>query len=227
MGWFVSYVRSSVGAKQVMAVTGLALLLFTLVHMLGHLGMFRGRDAYNTYAHTLQSLGTLKWLMRGGLLAVFVIHVASGLSLAAANRAARPVRYAVTRRVRTTIFARTMAITGLVILLFVVYHLCHFTLGWVQPDAFHQLDDKGRYDAYDMFIAGFRGQPVLLISYLVPVALLCAHLAHGASSWLQTLGLRHPRYDRGLELVGPVLAVILIVGYFAPPLAVAFHLITP
>jgi len=227
MGWFVSYVRSSVGAKQVMAVTGLGLLLFTIIHMLGHLGMFAGRGAYDSYAHTLQSMGTLKWLIRGGLLAIFVIHVAAGLRLASANRAARPSRYVVTRHQRTSIFARTMAVTGLVILLFIIYHLCHFTLGWVQPDAFHQLDDQGRYDAYGMFVAGFRDQPLLLISYLVPVGLLCAHLAHGASSWLQTLGLRHPRYDRGLELVGPVLAVILIVGYFAPPLAVAFHLITP
>ena len=227
MGWFVSYVRSSVGAKHVMAVTGLGLLLFAIFHMIGHLGMFAGRDAYNTYAHTLQSLGSLKWLARGGLLAIFAIHVASGIRLAAANRSARPVRYAVTRRARTSVFARTMAMTGLIILGFVVYHLCHFTLGWVQPETFHQLDDQGRYDAYGMFVAGFRGQPLLLISYLIPVTLLSFHLAHGASSWFQSLGLRHPRYDRGIDRLGPILAGLLVLGYAAPPVAIALHLITP
>ena len=75
MSWFVSYVRSSVGAKQVMALTGLGLVLFALVHMLGHLGMFSGRDAYNSYAHMLQGLGALKWLARGGLLAILVVRV--------------------------------------------------------------------------------------------------------------------------------------------------------
>jgi succinate dehydrogenase / fumarate reductase cytochrome b subunit len=176
MSWFVSYVRSSVGAKQMMAVTGLGLLLFALVHMIGHLGMFSGRDAYNTYAHTLQSLGALKWIARGGLLAIFVIHLVTGIRLAAANRAARPQKYVVHKLSRTSFYARSMALTGLVILAFVVYHLAHFTLGWVQPDYFHLPDGKGRNDAYTMFVMGFESTPIL-ISYLVAVTLLCLHLA--------------------------------------------------
>jgi len=224
MSWFVSYVRSSVGAKQVMALTGLGLLLFAIVHMVGHLGMFGGRDAYNAYAHFLQSLGTLKWLARGGLVAMVVIHIATAISLVRANSAARPQKYAVYRTVRTTIFARTMAMTGLVILAFIIYHLAHFTLGWVQPDAFHTLDDKGRYDAYSMFVLGFKNWPIL-ISYLVAVTLLSFHLTHGASSWLQSLGWKHPKYDGILDKLGPVLGLVLAVGYAAPPIAVALNLI--
>lgn len=224
MSWFVSYVRSSVGAKQMMAVTGLGLLLFALVHMIGHLGMFSGRDAYNTYAHTLQSLGALKWIARGGLLAIFVIHLVTGIRLAAANRAARPQKYVVHKLSRTSFYARTMALTGLVILAFVVYHLAHFTLGWVQPESFHLPDGKGRHDAYTMFVAGFKSVPIL-ISYVVAVTLLCLHLAHGAGSWLQSLGLNHPKYAAITDHAGKVIAGLLIVGYLAPPLGVAFNVI--
>ncbi len=224
MSWFVSYVRSSVGGKQVMAVTGLGLLLFAIVHMLGHLGMFAGRDAYNTYAHTLQSLGALKWAARGGLLAMLAIHVAVAISLARANSAARPQKYAVYRTRETTFFARTMTITGLIILAFVIYHLAHFTLGWVQPEHFHQLDPAGRYDAYSMFVMGFQRLPILG-SYLVAVTLLSFHLTHGASSWLQSLGWRHPRYEAATSKLGPLLGLGLAVGYAAPPLAVLFKII--
>lgn len=224
MSWFVSYVRSSVGAKQLMAVTGLGLVLFAIVHMIGHLGMFSGRDHYNAYAHFLQGLGGLKWIARGGLLTIFVVHMITGISLARANAAARPQKYVVQRYTRTTFYARTMALTGLVVLAFIVYHLMHFTLGWIQPDYFHHLDDKGRYDAYSMFVLGFKNTGIL-ISYLVAVTLLCLHLAHGAGSWLQSLGLNHPKYAGITKNAGPALALILIAGYLAPPLGVAFNLI--
>lgn len=224
MSWFISYARSSIGAKQIMAITGLLMLLFALVHMLGHLGMFSGRDHYNAYAAFLQGLGGIKWLLRAGLVVILVGHVGTAVILVRANAAARPTKYAVQRYRRTSFAARTMALTGLVVLAFIVYHLMHFTLGWIQPDYFHLPDDKGRPDAYSMFVMGFKNVPIL-ISYIVAVTLLCLHLTHGASSWLQSLGLRHRKYDRILDNVGPVLAVILIVGYLAPPLAVAFNII--
>jgi succinate dehydrogenase / fumarate reductase cytochrome b subunit len=224
MSWFISYARSSIGAKQIMAVTGLGMVLFALVHMLGHLGMFSGREAYNSYAAFLQGLGGLKWALRAGLLLILILHIAAAVVLVRTNVAARPQKYAVQRYVRTSFAARTMALTGLVTLAFIIYHLVHFTFGWIQPEYFHVPDAKGRPDAYSMFVMGFRNTAIL-VSYLVAVGLLCLHLAHGASSWLQTLGLKHPKYDRVLEKVGPVIAAILIVGYFAPPLAVAFHVI--
>lgn len=224
MSWFISYARSSVGAKQIMAVTGLGLLLFAVQHMVGHLGMFGGRDTYNAYAHFMQGLGGIKWAARGGLLLILAVHVASAINLSKANAAARPQKYAVARYIRTSIFARTMLWTGLVIFVFIGFHLAHFTFGWVQPEAFHTLDDKGRYDAYSMFVIGFQ-HPGILVLYLVATALLSAHLAHGASSWFQSLGWRHPKYEAVTDKLGPVLAIVLIVGYAAPPLAVALNLI--
>lgn len=224
MSWFSSYVRSSVGAKQVMAVTGLGMVLFAIVHMLGHLGMFGGQDAYNSYAAFLQGLGGLKWLARGGLAAIFIIHVASALRLVARNRAARPVPYAVYRGVRSSVASRSMAMTGLVLLAFIIYHLLHFTLGMVQPEFFHVPDMLGRNDAYTMFVRGFLN-PGIFASYLVAIALLSMHLGHGASSWLQSLGLRHPKYSPKLDKLGPALAAILFLGYMAPPTAVLLGLI--
>jgi succinate dehydrogenase / fumarate reductase cytochrome b subunit len=224
MSWFISYARSSIGAKQIMAVTGLGMVLFAIGHMIGHFGMFAGRDAYNSYAAFLQGLGAFLWLLRGGLLLLLVVHVAAAVMLVRANQAARPQKYAVLRYRRTTFAARTMALTGLVVLAFLVYHILHFTLGWVQPEYFHLPDDQGRADAYTMFVMGFKSTPIL-ISYIVAVVLLCLHLTHGASSWLQSLGWKHPKYDRVLDKIGPVLAVILIAGYLAPPLAVAFNVI--
>ena len=224
MSWFISYARSSIGAKQIMAITGLGMVLFALGHMIGHFGMFSGRDAYNSYAAFLQGLGPLLWVLRGGLLLILVLHIVAAVQVVRLNTAARPEKYRVLRYRKTSFAARTMALTGLVTLAFLVYHIMHFTLGWVQPEYFHLADAQGRNDAYTMFVMGFESTPIL-ISYIVAVALLCLHLAHGASSWLQTLGWKHPKYDGVLNLIGPVLAVVLIAGYLAPPLAVAFNVI--
>jgi succinate dehydrogenase / fumarate reductase, cytochrome b subunit len=232
MSWFVTYVRSSIGAKHVMAVTGLALVLFAIVHMLGHLAMFVGPDAYNSYAATLQGLGALKWLARGGLLAVFIIHVIAAIRVSVENRAARPVKYAVYRTKRTNIMARTMALTGLFLFAFIGFHLVHFTFGLVQPEHFHQVDQLAlnqvppvtRPDAYSMFVWGFTNVPLYVI-YLISIALLSSHLGHGASSWAQSLGLRHPKYSPLLDALGPLISLILFVGYMAPPTAVLLGVI--
>jgi succinate dehydrogenase cytochrome b subunit len=223
MSWFIGYVRSSIGAKTIMAVTGLLMVLFAIVHMLGHLQMFGGQALYNGYAHTLQSLWEVKWPVRAGLLAVFVVHIASAMRLVFLNRMARPVKYAVYRPTRATTAGRTMAMTGIVILAFVVFHLVHFTFGLVSPEYFHLQDPAGHYDAYTMFVRGFTN-PFIYGTYLVAIALLSVHLAHGASAWLQSLGLRHPKYP-WTDKIGPALTVILFVGYMLPPTACLLSII--
>lgn len=206
-----------------MAVTGLVLLLFAIVHMLGHLQMFGGREMYNAYAHFLQTLWEVKWPVRFILLAAVLIHVATALWLVVGNRAARPVPYAVYRPVVSGPAGRTMALSGLAVLAFIIFHLLHFTIGQVQPGYFHQLDPKDRWDAYSMFIHGFQN-PVLYAVYLVGIALLTAHLGHGASSWLQSLGLRHPKYRT--DNIGKIVSIGLFVGYMVPPTAVLVGMIT-
>ena len=221
MSWIVTYVRSSVGAKQIMAVTGLLLVLFAIQHMIGHLIMFAGRAAYNEYAAWAQALGhgAVKWLVRGGLLALLVAHVIAGVRLATLNRAARPVPYRVYRTTATRPWSRGMILTGLAVLAFLVYHILHFTVGLVQPEYFHLRDPDGRYDAYVMYVRGFESLPVL-VSYLVAMTLLLPHLAHGISSLFQSLGWKHPKWDGLIDKSGPALALVLYLGYIVPPIAV-------
>jgi succinate dehydrogenase / fumarate reductase cytochrome b subunit len=218
--WFARYSRSSIGVKQTMAVTGLLLVLFALVHMLGHLQMFGGRDMYNAYAHFLQELWEVKWPVRAGLLAFIIVHLIAGITVSSRNKAARPVGYAKFTPVVTSAAARTMIWTGLFVFVFLTFHILHFTLGQVQPSTFHNVDPTvtaHRWDAYGMYVAGFQNAAIYVI-YLIGIALLSLHLGHGASSWLQTLGLRHPKYPA--DKLGPVVGWLLFIGYMIPPTAV-------
>ncbi|MBA3391434.1 MAG: succinate dehydrogenase cytochrome b subunit [Deltaproteobacteria bacterium] len=222
MSWFGRYLRSSIGAKHAMAVTGLLLLLFAIVHMLGHFQMFGGQDMYNKYAHFLQNLWEVKWPVRAGLIALTVIHIVLAIGLVAKNRAARPVSYAVYRPVMSSATGRAMAFTGLAVFAFLAFHILHFTVGMVQADYFHTLDPKGRYDAYSMFVRGFQN-PAIYGVYLAGMVLLAMHLGHGASSWFQSLGWRHPKYP--IDRIGTAVSVFLFVGYMIPPTAVLVGII--
>ena len=200
-----------------MAVSGLLLLLFAFAHMSGHLQMFGGQDMYNAYAHFLQDLWEVKWPIRGALLVLLVMHAMVGINLSARNRAARPVPYAMYKPVVSSPFARAMIWTGLFVFAFLAFHILHFTLGQVQPSYFHTIDPKDRWAAYSMYVRGFQN-PAIWGVYLVGIGLLALHLGHGAVSWLQSLGLRHPKYPT--DRLGPVIATILFVGYMVPPTAV-------
>lgn len=194
-----------------MAVTGLLLLLFAIQHMIGHLQMFGGAALYNRYANFLQSLWEVKWPVRVGLLALLILHVVLALGLVAKNRAARPVGYAVYRPMRANALGRTMALTGLFILAFLIFHIYQFTLEPSHPG-----------NAYKMFVVAFQNV-VIYITYLVGMFLLSMHLGHGASAWLQSLGLRHPKYPT--DKLGPAIAAFLFIGYMLPPTAVLVGLI--
>ena len=204
-----------------MAVTGVLLLLFAISHMVGHLQMFGGREVYNTYAHFLQSLWEVKWPVRAGLLALVLIHAVLAIGLVSRNRAARNVGYVKYETRKASTAGRTMAYTGLIVFAFLAFHILHFTAGQIQPDHFHVMVN-GKYDAYGMFVHGFQ-QPLIYVIYLAGMFLLSTHLGHGASSWAQSLGWRHPKYP--LDRLGFFLSIILFVGYMLPPTAVLLGVI--
>jgi succinate dehydrogenase / fumarate reductase, cytochrome b subunit len=179
--------------------------------------MFGGRDLYNRYAHFLQNLWEVKWPVRAGLLGLLIVHMVVAIGLVAKNRAARPVGYARYKPVTSSAAGRAMAWTGLALFAFLAFHILHFTVGQVQPEYFHTLDSQNRYDAYSMFVHGFR-QPWVYGIYFAGMVLLALHLGHGAASWLQSLGLRHPKY--GTDKLGLPIAAFLFVGYMVPPTAV-------
>ena len=135
--------RTSIGAKAVMAITGAMLFLFLIGHLAGNLLIFKGQDAINSYAQGLQNLGAGLWVIRLGLLAVFLLHIATAMRLHHGNREARPVAYYHEDTVKATWASRYMMMTGLVVLAFVIYHLLHFTFHQFAPRGIG-LDDQGR-----------------------------------------------------------------------------------
>lgn len=215
---------SSIGTKVVMGVTGLLLVGFVLVHMLGNLQIFLGPDTLNHYGELLRTLPELLWAARIVLLAAVVLHIASALRLTAQNRAARPQRYVMSVPVKVGIAPRTLLLTGLVIAAFVVYHLMHFTFLVTHPEFHHLVDAKGRHDVYAMVVAGF-SDPFVSGFYGLAQVLLAMHLSHGVGSLFQTLGLATPRWRPRLDRLGAALAWIILVGNISIPAAVLLKLL--
>jgi succinate dehydrogenase / fumarate reductase cytochrome b subunit len=215
-------VRTSVGSKYVMALTGLVLILFVLGHMAGNLLIYRGREALNDYAHALATSPVLLWTARIGLLIVFVIHVVLGIRLTRQNVAARPVRYVYESTMQASWASRHMLLTGLVVLAFVIYHLLHFTFGVTDPTHFksHLHDPKSGYaDVAAMVVAGFEQLPVSF-AYVVAQLFLGLHLWHGAGSWLQSLGLNRPSLQPYVHGFGMAIAALVVVGNCSIPLVI-------
>jgi succinate dehydrogenase / fumarate reductase cytochrome b subunit len=217
MGWLGRFYGSTVGKKIVMALTGMALVAYVVGHMLGNLLVFRGPAALNSYAELLRSNMALLWAVRAVLLAALLLHVHAAWALTRLNRAARASGYSVTERRAATLSARSLRMGGVVLLAFVIFHLLHLTSGTVHP-AFSP------DDVYGNVLVGF-SVPAVVVFYLVAMAALALHLHHGVWSLFQTLGVSHPRLDRGRRRLALVLAVVVPAGFAAVPLAVAFGLV--
>jgi len=211
--------KSSIGRKQVMAVTGLILFGFVVVHMLGNLQIFLGQDALNDYAKHLEELPFLLWPARGILLVTLITHMFVSISLARENRAARPVRYDRYNTIQASYASRTMVISGILIFLFIVYHLLHFTFGRIQPQFFEQLDAKGREDTYAMVVHGFQNIYVSG-SYILAMSVLCFHLSHGLQSLFQSLGLRSESAGPLLRKAAVAVSLLIFIGNSSIPVCV-------
>lgn len=211
--------RTSIGKKAVMAVTGFVMLGFVVAHMLGNLKFFLGAAHFDEYAEFLRRVGEplvghswLLWGLRGALLLSVVLHMWAAWSLTRQSRLARPVRYAHTDRVQSTYASRTMRWGGVILLLFIVYHLLHMTVGTVHPD-FRQ------GAVYENAVAGFQ-VPIVTLAYTVAMLALGLHLFHGFWSAFQSLGRNSKRLDAPLRTVSWILAVVVVVGFLSVPWAV-------
>lgn len=210
---------SSVGYKIIIAATGVALIGFVVVHMLGNLQIFFGADALNAYAKKLKDLGTLLWVARSGLIVAFIVHIAATIRLTIKNRQVSGSRYAGRRYQASSVASRSMIWTGLAVLLFVAFHLTHFTFGWVQPAAFDSVDSEGRHDVYAMVVAGFENWLIALF-YIVALILLAMHLSHATFSLLRTLGGRVGNESTWARRAAIATSVVIIVGFIVVPVAV-------
>lgn len=223
--------RSSLGKKYVMALTGCALFLFVIGHLLGNLQVFGPPELINTYAHFLKSKPGLLWAVRLGLLACVGLHIAAAVTLAALNKEARPQGYAGGSSYGSTVQSRYMLVSGLVILAFVVYHLAHFTAllpGINGQGDFRKLTTvlhgEPVADVYAMMILGFQVWWVAAF-YLVAQGLLFMHLGHGLAAMFQSLGFRDHVWWPRVEAFAKVASVAILIGYAAIPLSIYMRMV--
>lgn len=230
MGLIVNFYSSTIGKKVAMALSGAVLVLFVVGHMAGNLKIFAGINPstgdykIDDYGRFLRSMGAemlgesgVLWLVRGVLLACLIIHAVSGIMLARANRAAKPAGYAVKSYRSANAASLTMLYGGLFLLLFVTFHILHFTTGTVHWSFVEGEVYANLWSAFQNFLtAGF---------YVVAMGLLALHLYHGTWSMFQTLGVDTPRWNRGLRTLAKVVAVALFVGFSAVPVSIAVGLL--
>lgn len=205
---------------MIVAATGVVLILFVIGHLLGNLQIFLGPDWINGYARHLRDLGPLLWVIRAFLLAIVLIHIYTTIRLAIENRRARPDRYRRKDTIKATLASRTMIMSGLILLAFIVYHLLQFTVRATDPRfATLPADPLGHYDVYSMMILGFLS-PIVSGFYILAMFLLCLHLSHGLSSFFQSLGLNNQKLAPWLAHAGSIFAWLLFIGYTSIPAAV-------
>lgn len=224
MSWLTRVARSSIGAKWIMALTGIMLVGFLVAHLSGNLLIYSGQDATNAYAVGLRALPfQALWILRIAILIAFVLHVSTGFRLTRKNKAARPQDYACKDTIQASFASRSMMYSGLLILLYLIYHLLHFTFRTVNNTG-ELVDSLGRPDVYTMVIQGFR-QPGVSFVYILSMLVLGLHLSHGISSVFQTLGINHPKYNRLIRTLGPLLAWVLALGFISIPVSVWLGLV--
>lgn len=212
------FAKSSIGKKWIVGVSGALLILFVLAHLAGNLTIYIGPygEGINVYAQALHASPLFLWAARGGLLLVFLVHIFTALSLVLENRRARPERYAVKARVQSTIFARTMALSGLVVLSFLIFHVLQFAAG-MSPHS-HLYDLDGRHDVAAMIILSFHN-PLVSGFYLLSLMLLGMHLSHGISSVFQTFGLNGRKSFALIKHGALLVSWALMLGFGSIPVA--------
>ena len=205
------FYESTIGKKAIMAVTGLVLFGFLIVHMLGNLQIFLGAEVMDHYAETLHGNPALLWTVRTVLLISVVLHIWASIQLSIVKKEARPAAYVKRANVSSSWASRSMMLSGPVVAAFVVFHLLHLTTGTIHPQ-FVPLH------AYENLVTGFLFP--FAIAYTVAMILIGFHLSHGIWSMFQSLGLSHPRYTPIVKKFAAIFSWILVAGFLSVPLAV-------
>jgi succinate dehydrogenase / fumarate reductase cytochrome b subunit len=218
--FFVTFYRSAIAKKWLMAITGIMLMGFVLAHMIGNLKVYLGEEHLNSYAEWLRDFGEpafprsfLLWCLRVGLIVAFVVHIVAAAQLTRMNQKARPDKYQSPRDYAAANFAsRTMRWTGVIVGLFLIFHLLDLTWGTANPD-FH------RGEVYQNLIASFERVPVAIV-YIAANIALGIHLYHGGWSMFQSLGWNSPRYNPWRRAFAIAFAAVITIGNVSMPLLV-------
>ena len=217
----MEFLKSSVGRKIVMTVSGLMMVLFVVMHLLGNTSIFGGPDGINAYAAKLHGLVPLVWPYRLAMVVLFVVHVFFGIQLTLEDNRARPQAYQVGKNLKATFAGKNMIWTGLIIGAFLIYHLLQFTFQVTNPDiaAGNNLDALGRPDVFHMVVFSFR-KAVVSLAYIVSLIALALHLTHGIQSSFQTLGLNSERTFPGIVKGGRIVSALIYLGYVSIPILI-------
>jgi succinate dehydrogenase / fumarate reductase cytochrome b subunit len=207
-----------------MAVSGIILVLYLIAHMIGNLKAFAGAESFNSYSEWIRTIGepavpaqTTLWIIRVVLLAAVVAHMWAAFSLWKQARAARPVPYVTKKRVQQSYASKTLRWGGVIIALFIIWHILDLTTGTVNSEG-------GDSTPYDRLVASF-SNPFVTAFYIVALVLLGMHLRHGLFSAVQTLGQSNRRRERLLNVFATVFATVLIGGFLLIPFSVLFGVI--
>ena len=209
-----TFLGSSIGKKVVMALTGVILFGYVLGHMIGNLQVYLGPEALNHYAVVLRQVfhGWALWIVRVLMLVAVGLHIWAATALTLESRRARRVGYGEQKWKESTYASRTMRWGGVIIALFVVFHILNLTTGTVHPGFVEG-------DVYHNFVAAFRNVPTSIV-YTIAMIALGLHLRHGVWSMFQTLGVSHPRYIAMAKAAALLFAVIIVAGNLSFPIAV-------
>jgi succinate dehydrogenase / fumarate reductase cytochrome b subunit len=207
-----------------MAGSGLFMVLFVIVHLLGNSSVFIGPDGINAYAEKLHGLGPFVWVFRLFMLAMLGIHLLFGILLTLDNWSANPEKYKVKKMLKATFAGETMIWTGALLLVFIVYHLLQFTVR-ITPDVVLGEDAKGRFDVFTMMTSSFRHAPIVAI-YVAAMVTLFLHLSHGMQSIFQSIGWNNDKTLPTFTRIGQVLAVVFLLGYSAIPVFILSGILT-
>jgi succinate dehydrogenase / fumarate reductase cytochrome b subunit len=212
MNWVTRTLSTSVGKKQLMAITGLLFLVFLTTHLLGNLSVYGGPAAFTAYAEHLHALGKLLVAAEVGMAVALIIHVTTAVFLFWENRRARPVKYAVDKSGGggRTFSSQTMPYTGLLILAFLGVHLATFS---------HHIVDQSSRNIFQIATEVFSHWAYLGI-YLIAMVVVALHVRHGLWSALQTVGANHPKYMPCIQKLSIVFAVIVGIGFGSLPLVI-------
>lgn len=208
------FYRSTIGKKTAMGVTGLIWVGFVVGHMTGNLLVLQGREEINAYSRFLKSTGELLWAARAVLAGALLLHIAAAIQLTVQNRAARPIGYARREPQVSTIASRTMRWGGVLLLLFIVLHLLHFTTGTIRPAGSFSVTD-----VYANVVSSFRIWWVAVF-YIVSMFAVGFHLYHGVWSSVRSLGFAHPSGDPLRRRVALVVATLVWLGFTIVPVAI-------
>lgn len=218
----LSFYETTIGKKVVMAASGLVVVGWLVLHMLGHVAAFAGRDVYNEYAAFLADRPPLLWGQRIVMIVALGLHIHCAFSLWSRNSEARPRAYVQRQNLATNYAALTMRYGGLVLLSFIIYHVLHLTVGMTEHLGYTFV----RGDVYNNLVLGFQ-RPVVAGFYILAQCALGMHLYHGIWSLSQTLGLDHPKYNPLRQLAAGALTLVIVLGFISVPISVLTGVLAP